>query len=111
MTDYIRCHIRQYLDRTGSTMAGLERLSGMASGNLNHIMKAHSTMSPRTFNRLAPIVNWTPECSAECAENWERIVRIRRAGKPGSEPARVPWPVTRDHAKAGRHPYATVPMR
>ena len=107
MTDYIRCHIRQYLNRQQTTQAALERAAGMSEGILVKIMKGHSSMSPKTFNRLAPIVNWTPECSAECAENWERIVRIRRAGKPGVEPARVPWPVTVQRAKNGQHRYAT----
>ena len=111
MTDHIRCHIRQYLNRQQTTQAALERAAGMSEGILVKIMKGHHSMSPRTFERMAPIVHWTPECFAECAENWARILRIRRAGKPGVEPARVPWPVTRDHAKAGKHLYATVPMR
>jgi hypothetical protein len=110
VTDHIRCHIRQYLDTQQTTQAALERAAGLAEGTLVKIMKGYSSMSPRTFNRMAPLVNWTSECEAECTANNERLQRIRRAGKPGAEPARVPWPVTRDHAKAGKHLYATVRM-
>jgi len=66
-------------------------------------------MSPKTFNKLAPLVKWTPECEVECAANWAWIQRKVRAGIK-QEDARVPWPVTRDQAKAGKHLYATVRM-
>jgi hypothetical protein len=110
MTDHIRRHVRRYMSAQQVSQSALERMAGIADGILVRIMRGHSQMSSKTFNKLAPLVNWTPECEVECRENNERLQRIRQAGRNGAEAARVPWPVTRDHAKAGRHLYATVRM-
>ena len=111
MTDHICNHLRRYLIENQVSVHATERAAGVSDGNLVKLLRGKQKMTPTTFNKLAPIVHWTPDCAAECAENWQRILRIRRAGKPGVEPTRVPWQVTVQQAKDGQHRYATVPMR